>query len=110
MLTSHSVYVRSAFLAPDAYEHHYGTELTDEVLMQWAVAREMTTRVTWKPYMYDRRLDPLLPELNVPTLVVWGTDDNVVPRECGERYARLIPDARFELVDRCGHAVDLERP
>jgi pimeloyl-ACP methyl ester carboxylesterase len=110
MLTSHSVYVRSAFLARDAYEEHYGTELTDEVLMQWAVAREMTTRVAWKPYMYNRRLDPLLSELTVPTLVVWGSDDDVVPRECGERYARLIPGARLEVVDGCGHAVDLERP
>jgi pimeloyl-ACP methyl ester carboxylesterase len=110
MLTSHSVYVRSAFLAGGAYEEHYGVELDDEVLMRWALAREMTTRVSWKPYMYNRRLDPLLPELTVPTLVVWGSDDAVVPRECGERYARLIPDARLEVVDRSGHAVDLERP
>ena len=70
----------------------------------------MTTRVAWKPYMYNRRLRPLLGEVRVPTLVVWGELDRVMPRSCAEGYVASLPNARLELVPGCGHAVDLERP
>jgi pimeloyl-ACP methyl ester carboxylesterase len=44
------------------------------------------------------------------SLVVWGDDDRVVPFECGERYAALLPRASLEVVEACGHAVDMEKP
>ena len=72
--------------------------------------REMTTRVGWKPYMYNRRLRPLLGGVAVPALVVWGDNDAVVPMECAHAYTDALPDARLEVVGDCGHAVDLEAP
>jgi pimeloyl-ACP methyl ester carboxylesterase len=34
-----------------------------------------------------------------PALIAWSADDKFFPRADGERLARTIPDARFELVD-----------
>lgn len=110
MLMSHSAYVQAAFEDRAAYEAVYGEELDDELLLSWDLHREMVTRVAWKPYMYNRRLRPLLTELQVPTLVAWGARDGVVPRDCGEQYAELIPGARLEVVPDAGHALDMERP
>jgi pimeloyl-ACP methyl ester carboxylesterase len=110
VLISHSEYVRAAFHSPEAYEAVYTSELTDDLLLEWDRNREMTARVAWKPHMYNRRLVPLLPGVQVPTLVVWGRDDRVVPLECGERYAKLLPRASLEVVESCGHAVDMEEP
>jgi pimeloyl-ACP methyl ester carboxylesterase len=42
--------------------------------------------------------------------VVWGDDDKVVPRSAGERYAALLPKARFETVRAAGHCVEMEQP
>jgi pimeloyl-ACP methyl ester carboxylesterase len=110
VLISHSEYVRASFHRQEAYEAVYSAELPDELLLQWDRNREMTARVAWKPHMYNRRLPHLLPLVRTPTLVVWGDDDRVVPRECGERFAALLPDARLEIVADCGHAVDMEQP
>ena len=110
VLISHSEYVRAAFADPAAYEAVYGNELTDDLLLQWDRNREMTARVAWKPHMYNRRLVPLLPLVDVPALVVWGPDDRVVPLECGERYAALLPRASLSVIPGAGHAVDMERP
>jgi pimeloyl-ACP methyl ester carboxylesterase len=110
VLISHSEYVRAAFSTQEAYEAVYTAGLPDDLLLQWDRNREMTARVSWKPYMYNRRLVPLLPLVEVPTLLVWGEDDMVVPLECAERYRALLPDARLEIVPDCGHAVDLEQP
>jgi pimeloyl-ACP methyl ester carboxylesterase len=110
VLISHSEYVRASFSSVSGYEGVFGSELSDELLLLWDRNREMVARVAWKPYMYNRRLVPLLGLVGVRCLVVWGELDGVVPLECGELFAGLIPGAVLEVVAGCGHAVDLEAP
>jgi pimeloyl-ACP methyl ester carboxylesterase len=110
MLIAHGDYVKASFHDHDAYVAIYGDTYDDDTLLQWDMNREMVVRVAWKPYMYNRQMAPLLGELDVPTLLVWGEHDAVVPFECAQHYARLLPDARIETVAASGHAVDMERP
>ncbi|MCP3803842.1 alpha/beta fold hydrolase [Allokutzneria sp. A3M-2-11 16] len=49
----------------------------------------------------------LLPGLSLPTLVLHGTDDPVVPFAHGEETARLIPDARFIPLPGVGHEIPM---
>ncbi len=72
--------------------------------------RETTARLTWKPYMFNPRLPHFLPRVTAPTLVIWGREDGIVPVECGEQYRRLLPHARLEVLERCGHLPLIERP
>jgi pimeloyl-ACP methyl ester carboxylesterase len=53
---------------------------------------------------------PRLPELRMPTLLLHGTKDPLVPFAAAERAARLIPDARLEVLEGCGHLAILEDP
>jgi pimeloyl-ACP methyl ester carboxylesterase len=57
---------------------------------------------------YDTR--HRLPEIEVPTLVVWGMNDHVVPVEAAIGYHRLIERSRLELFERTGHVPQMERP
>ena len=70
----------------------------------------MTARLTWKPYMFNRRLPPLLEEVQTPTLLVWGADDAIVPMAVAQAYAAALPNASIEVVADCGHFVDIEQP
>ncbi len=72
--------------------------------------REMTARLTWKPYMHNPRLDRFLPRVTNRTLIVWGREDRVVPVECGELYRRALPNASLTVLDKCGHLVPIEHP
>jgi pimeloyl-ACP methyl ester carboxylesterase len=72
--------------------------------------REMTARLTWKPYMHDPRLAHFLPRVSNPALVVWGREDRIVPVICGEQYRRLLPGATLAVLERCGHLPPLEQP
>lgn len=72
--------------------------------------REMTARLTWKPYMHNPRLPEFLPRVTNPALIIWGREDRVVPVECGEQYRRLLPNARLTVLDQCGHLPPLEQP
>ncbi|MCB0076864.1 MAG: alpha/beta hydrolase [Anaerolineales bacterium] len=53
---------------------------------------------------------PLLREIRVPTLVMWGTRDTLLPAKLGRRMAALIPNASFKLVPRAGHNVMADQP
>jgi 3-oxoadipate enol-lactonase len=51
-----------------------------------------------------------LGSLDVPTLVVHGTQDGIIRTAAGERLAAAIPDARLLLLEGAGHHVAWERP
>jgi class 3 adenylate cyclase/pimeloyl-ACP methyl ester carboxylesterase len=48
-------------------------------------------------------ITPLLPDISVPTLVLFGTDDRVVPFTAGRELARRIPGAQFYAFSGRGH-------
>lgn len=48
--------------------------------------------------------------LDIPALVIHGTDDRVVPYANGERLARQLPHARLETMQGAGHLCYLEEP
>jgi pimeloyl-ACP methyl ester carboxylesterase len=108
-LISHVDYAHAYFHDRERYIEVFGETPSTETLLAWDLCREMSARVTWKPYMYDLRLEQLLAATGVEAHVVWGEHDAVVPLECGERYAELL-DAPLDVVASCGHAVDLEAP
>ena len=59
----------------------------------------------------DHFLDEnVLQTIKVPTAVIWGDSDGILPMEYGERLARFIPGASFHPVPRAGHVPHLEKP
>jgi pimeloyl-ACP methyl ester carboxylesterase len=57
---------------------------------------------------YDTR--HRLAEIEIPTLIVWGLNDRIVPVEAAIGYHRLIKGSHMELFERTGHLPQLERP
>jgi len=50
------------------------------------------------------------PEIHLPTLLIWGREDRIVPLRYGERLERDIPNARLEILEKCGHIPQEEKP
>jgi len=57
---------------------------------------------------YDTR--DRLPEIRIPTLLIWGNRDLLVPVPAAFAYRRKIPDAELSLLDETGHMIQMERP
>jgi len=51
-----------------------------------------------------------LGEIEIPTLIVHGTADGVLPFPNGEQIASLMPAARFEVLEDVGHMFWWEQP
>jgi pimeloyl-ACP methyl ester carboxylesterase len=61
------------------------------------MARQFVAILTQK----DRR--PALGSLSIPTLVIHGSDDPLVPVECGKNTAAATPGAKLMIIDGMGH-------
>jgi len=51
-----------------------------------------------------------LATIGIPTLIVWGQSDRVIPMAAALSYHRRIPHSRLEIFERTGHVPQLERP
>jgi pimeloyl-ACP methyl ester carboxylesterase len=56
------------------------------------------------------RLDDTVGALRIPTLLVWGEQDAMIPLEIGQRLHRLIPGSQLVVIPECGHLPALEKP
>ena len=73
-------------------------------------AREATARVGWNPYLSNPKLRGRLYRVTVPTVIVWGESDRVVPAEHGRAYLDGIAGSQLTILPECGHAPPFEKP
>jgi non-heme chloroperoxidase len=70
----------------------------------------------WRDYLeqavlsIDHNYVVELREIRAPTLILWGEQDALFPREEQERLAAAIPGASLKVYPETGHAVHWERP
>ena len=58
--------------------------------------------------------NPSLPHLlegvrGLPTLIVWGRDDRIIPLSAGEAYSQAITGSELLVLDNCGHRPEIEQ-
>lgn len=51
-----------------------------------------------------------LSTINVPTLLIWGAEDELIPLEAGKKLNSLIKDSRLVVLEKCGHIPQEEMP
>jgi len=84
--------------------------MTDEELVIHARNWESLCLYGWHPYMFNPQLKHWLGRITAQTLVLWGDHDGVVTPDYGRSYAKLIPGAKFSLIENAGHHPEAEQP
>jgi pimeloyl-ACP methyl ester carboxylesterase len=95
----------SRLLLPDAERHRFG-----ELFARWpgALNADPQRRSTFFYQLgaiASHSTGSKLPTLTVPTVVITGTEDRLVPPESSRAIARLIPGAELEELEGVGHAI-----
>jgi pimeloyl-ACP methyl ester carboxylesterase len=52
----------------------------------------------------------LLPRIDVPTLLLWGSDDSRSPMHVAEQFLAAIAGADLEVIPQAGHVSNMEQP
>jgi pimeloyl-ACP methyl ester carboxylesterase len=70
-----------------------------------------TQRSLWSnPQLASEIVGDRLVDITIPTLIVWGANDEVIPLAQGREYAAKIPNAKLVIIPDCGHVPPLEKP
>jgi pimeloyl-ACP methyl ester carboxylesterase len=48
--------------------------------------------------------------VTIPTLILWGRQDKVIPLKVGELLHQLLPNSTLEVIEQCGHIPQEEKP
>src|SRR4051794_5102950 len=74
------------------------------VMATVAKNRATVTRLAYRPRFHNPELKKWLHRIDVPTLLIWGEADRIVPPAFGEAYRALIPSSRLVMLPNAGHA------
>src|SRR5919109_1487706 len=106
-------FIRASYLDPantPGFQKVCPENPTPEQVEAWEVAREQACHLSWRPYMHYPGLPHLLRRLRkLPTLIIWGRQDAIVPLSAAEVYQASIPGARLVILDYCGHHPEIEK-
>jgi pimeloyl-ACP methyl ester carboxylesterase len=95
---------------------HDKSRVTEEFVrenfaMKLAADDGFTERSLWSnPKLAGEVVKDRLARITLPTLVVWGGSDELIPVEQGKTYAAGIPGAKLALIPECGHGPSIEKP
>jgi pimeloyl-ACP methyl ester carboxylesterase len=71
--------------------------------------RHTTARLAWEPRLHDPFLPKWLHRIDVPTSIVWGAQDRILPVASAYDLKRLIPNAELQVIENCGHLPQVEQ-
>ncbi|MEW5423005.1 alpha/beta fold hydrolase [Amorphus sp. 3PC139-8] len=71
--------------------------------------RLTTAKLGWHPRMHNPDLKKWLHRISVPTLILWGAEDKLLPPDYGPAYRDLIPGSALETFPECGHLPHVEK-
>ena len=98
----HSIKVFRTFAGPgfsfdEEWHRNLATQAYDRAFYLPGAARQFAAIMT------QRNRKPALASVTVPTLVIHGTDDPVLPLECGKDTAEAVPEAELKVIEGMGH-------
>ena len=101
---------RNLFFDPALAEKMLAQPVTPELLDVSLKNRHTVARLGWEPRMHDPFLHKWLHRVNVPVKIVWGEADKILPVAYAREFKRLMPGAEIDIIPRCGHLPQAERP
>jgi len=63
----------------------------------------------WQPRWFNPDLAKWLHRIKLPSLIVWGDDDKIMPPANAALWHERLPDARLVMMEACGHLPHVEQ-
>jgi pimeloyl-ACP methyl ester carboxylesterase len=108
-------------MGPMMFRRTLSRMVTNDALLTDGVIREMYLPVTTpggrrsmlEQYRQNARVQPrfeMAARITVPTLIIWGRDDTLIPLPLGDKLNRSIEGSRLVILDDTGHLPQWEAP
>jgi pimeloyl-ACP methyl ester carboxylesterase len=82
---------------------------SDEEAERMLHNRFMAAKLGWEPRWYDPDLERWLHRIKLPTLVIWGAEDKLLPSRYAQLWGERVPRAKVDVIPACGHIPHVEK-
>ncbi len=100
---------RNLFHDPAFAEAMLAAPVSDEQADVMLKNRFAATKYGWQPRWFNPDLEKWLHRIKVPTHIVWGDDDKLMPPQYAEVWRARIPGAQLTRLAACGHLPHVEK-
>ena len=94
----------------------YNKQMVTDELVHYAFTNHLkdndgyTVQRTLAGFAQDQFEESKLAAIRVPTLVIWGRNDDLIPLSKGEQFHQGIAGSKMAVINQCGHVPELEKP
>ena len=71
--------------------------------------RVAAVKFGWEPRWFNPALEKWLHRIEVPTHVVWGAQDKILPSAYAALWEKRVDGAQITVVEACGHSPHIEQ-
>ena len=100
---------RLAYADPKIAEAAASRASTDKYQDLAILNRIASARFGWQPRFFNPRLERWLHRVKIPTNIIWGDGDRIIPPAYAEAFHRLIPGSTLTMIANAGHLPHVER-
>jgi pimeloyl-ACP methyl ester carboxylesterase len=69
-----------------------------------------SAKLTWQPRLCDPQLSKWLHRVKIPTFILWGDSDRIIPPAYAEALRDGIAGSTVQILPQCGHVPATEKP
>lgn len=102
--------VRNLFVDQSIADRILAQPQTPESLEMATKNSFTVARLAWEPRLFDPHLHKWLHRIDVPTQILWGDSDKILPVGYAPALQKLIRGSRVDIVPACGHLPQAEKP
>lgn len=86
------------------------SEMIDQILKPLQMKENIKAHLSYARTADWKIAETVLGQIRSPALVVWGRHDRYIDIKYGQRMADIMPNARFVILENCGHSSHEECP
>jgi pimeloyl-ACP methyl ester carboxylesterase len=96
--------------ARDGTEWLKGWRATPELEDIYDRNRAAAAKLSWSPRLCNPKLDRWLHRIHVPTHIIWGEENRLIPPAYAHALKELIAGSSVAVVPGCAHLLQVEQP
>jgi pimeloyl-ACP methyl ester carboxylesterase len=101
---------RAAFADPKLIAAQLDMPMTPELQETMVKNQAATARLAWQPRLFNPKLHKWLHRVTIPTLIVWGDKDGIIPPDYAAAFNEAIAGSRVTMVPGVAHSPHVENP
>ncbi len=100
--------VRGLFHSEELVKAVLSRPMGDDELDRVMKSAVTAARLAWQPPLYNPHLQKWLHRIDLPTQIIWGENDQLIPAAYGPAFQKLIKNASLTTIPNCGHVPQVE--